>query len=49
MMKGKPITAPISEQKRLETSKAVSLTPSALARLRFSDTRLNLVFLIYTI
>ena len=41
MMKGKPITAAISEQKRLETSKAVSLHASALARRRFSDTWLN--------
>lgn len=42
MMKGNPITAVSSEQKRLETSKTVSLNPSAMARRRLSETWLNL-------
>lgn len=40
---GKPITAAISEQTRLATSKAVSFIRSALAPLRLSDTWLNLL------
>lgn len=48
MMKGNPITVVNSEQKRLATSKTVSLNPSAIVGRRLSDTWLNLADFLFS-